>query len=324
MECDGGTVIVLRYSIKRLLSIIPVLLIVVFILNFIVYLTPGSPAASILGMDADPGAISELNQAMGYDKPLLTQYFSWLSHAIRGDFGNSIFMKQPVLTAVKEHLVPTLKIIIMGEFFALLFAVPLGILSAYFVNSKFDHIMSNLSLVQLAVPSFLVALLLMLFFGNYLQWFPVSGYKPLSDGFWQNARYLILPSLSIAIAQFASFFQIIRTSMLGALRQPYIKTARAKGANEKRVVVVHSLRNASLPILTTIGQTFGLLVAGSVVIEYIFVIPGMGQLMYNAVTRRDIPVILGAVFIVALIYVILNFIIDLLYCILDKRVNLDS
>lgn len=313
----------LSYLIKRLLATIPVLFIVSLVIFFIIHITPGAPAAAILGMEATDEQIAELNQELGFDRPITEQYVSWIAGVFQGDLGDSIFMKMPVTEAIAEHVGPTLSLAILAQVIALLLAIPFGMLAAYKRGSFTDATLMGMSLFGMAVPSFLLGLLLMLVVGVQLQWLPVAGYAPLEKGLWEHLKYLILPAISLGTIQAALITRMTRSSMLDVLNLNYIKTARSKGLQEWRVLLKHAFRNAFLPILTVIGQTFGTLVTGAVVVETIFNIPGLGQLIMNSITRRDFTVIQGVVMAVTVMYIFINLVIDLLYGAIDPRVRLD-
>ncbi|WP_433938091.1 ABC transporter permease [Paenibacillus lautus] len=313
----------LAYITKRLLSLIPVLAVVTIAIFLIIHITPGNPAAAILGMEASEEEIQQLNQDLGLDRPILEQYTSWVANVFKGDLGDSIFMKQPVSEAIAEHITPTLSLAILAQGIAILLAIPFGIIAAYKRGSIADYTLMGISLLGMALPSFLLGLFLMLFVGVKLQWLPVAGYEPLSSGLWEHMKYLILPGISLGTIQAALITRMTRSSMLEVLNLNFIKTARSKGLHEMKVLFKHAFRSAFLPILTVIGQTFGTLVTGAVVVEAIFNIPGLGQLILNSIARRDFAVIQGVVLVVTLMYVTINLIIDLLYGAVDPRVRLD-
>ncbi|QJD86373.1 ABC transporter permease [Cohnella herbarum] len=313
----------LAYIAKRLLSLIPVLFVVTVAIFLIIHITPGAPAATILGIEASQEELDALNKELGLNRPIYEQYLSWVSDLLKGDLGQSLYMQQPVGQAIAEHIGPTLSLAILAQVIALLLAIPFGIIAAYKRGSATDYSLMGVSLLGMAVPSFLLGLFLMLFVGVKLQWLPVAGYEPLSSGLWEHLKYLILPGISLGAIQAALITRMTRSSMLEVLNLNYIKTARSRGLSETKVLLKHAFRNAFLPILTVIGQTFGVLVTGAVVVESIFNIPGLGQLILNSITRRDFAVIQGVVLSVTVIYVGLNLLIDLLYGIVDPRVRLD-
>ncbi|MEX2460754.1 MAG: ABC transporter permease [Paenibacillaceae bacterium] len=313
----------LAYITKRLLSLIPVLLVVTIAIFLIIHITPGDPAAAMLGIEASQEDIESLNEELGLNRPIQVQYINWVFNLLKGDLGDSIFMHQPVSEAIAEHIGPTLSLAILAQIIALILAIPFGIFAAYKRGSMVDFSLMGVSLLGMAVPSFLLGLLLMLVVGVQLQWLPVAGYEPLSNGIWAHLQYLILPGISLGTIQAALITRMTRSSMLEVLNLNYIKTARSKGLNELKVLLKHAFRNAFLPILTVIGQTFGVLVTGAVVVESIFNIPGLGQLILNSIARRDFAVIQGVVLIVTIMYVGINLVIDLLYGFVDQRVRLD-
>lgn len=314
-----------NYIVKRLLSLIPVLFVVSIAIFLLVHLTPGDPAKIILGIDASQEQIVELQEQLGLNLPIYEQYLQWITNIIfHGDFGTSYFMKTPVTELIFDHVRPTLSLAIIAQIITIIIAIPLGIAAANRRGTLADQSIMGVSLLGMSIPSFLLGLILILLFGVKLGWFPTSGYQPLSTGLWNHLKYLILPAISLGTIQAALVARMTRTSMLEVLGSDFIKTARAKGVKNRVIVFKHALRNAFLPILTVIGQTFGLLVAGAVVTETIFNIPGIGQLIIHSVDKRDYAVIQGVVLFVTLSYVFINLIIDLLYGVIDPRVRLDD
>lgn len=313
----------LAYIFKRLVSLLPVLFVVSIAIFMIVHITPGDPAATLLGLEATQAEIDALNEQMGFNKPIYIQYFNWVTKVLQGDLGDSIFMKQSVTEAIKEHFPPTMGLAVLAQLIAVIIAIPFGMIAAYKRGTPIDTALMSLALLGMAVPGFLLGLFLMLFFSVQLGWLPVAGYRALKMGLWTHLRYMILPALSLGVVQAALITRMTRSSMLDVLYNNYIKTARAKGLKEQVVLLKHALKNAGLPILTVLGQSFGTLVTGAVVIESLFNIPGMGQLVLNSITRRDIAVIQGVVLFITLIYVGVNLMVDLLYGIIDPRVRLD-
>lgn len=312
------------YIVKRILSLIPILFIVSLVIFLIIHLTPGDPVSYMLGDEATEEQIENAREELGLNLPLYEQYFHWVTNVLKGDFGVSFHMNTTVLDAIWNHVGPTLALAVLAQIVALLIAIPLGIIAAIRRGSAVDQAVMGLSLLGMAVPSFLLALFLVLLIGVYLQWLPVAGYQPLSSGLWNHLQYLILPAISLGSIQAALIARMTRSSMLEVLNNNYINMARSKGVSERKVIYGHALHNAFLPILTVIGQTFGALVTGAVITETIFNIPGLGQLIINSVERRDYTVIQGIVLFVTFIYVTLNLLIDLLYGVVDPRVRLDE
>ena len=312
----------LSYVLKRFLSLLPTLLIVSLVVFLVVYLIPGGPATAILGMEATAEELAALNAELGFDRPFLEQYGSWLGGVFRGDWGQSFFLDMSVLDAIGEYFGPTLSLAIYAELISLILAIPMGILAAYKRGTVVDNAAVSVSLVGIALPGFLLSMFLVLLFGVELKWLPVAGYKMLSEGFGQHIYYLTLPAISLGLVQAAYITRMTRSSMLDVLYMNYIRTVRAKGQREAIVVLVYGLKNAAPTILTVIGQSFGSLVTGTIVTESIFNIPGLGRLVMSAINRRDVFVIQGVVLFVTVVYVLVNLLVDVLYGLVDPRIQL--
>lgn len=314
----------IKYIIKRILSVIPVLLVVSVVIFGIIHITPGDPAGIILGQDATTEQLQELREELGLNEPIHLQYLTWVKDVMRGDLGESYFMTESVTVAIFDHLQPTVSLALLSMLMSIIVAIPLGIAAANRQGTLADQSIMGFALLGMAIPSFLLGLLLLMLFGVKLGWLPVAGYQPLSSGILNHLKYLIMPAISLGSIQAALIARMTRTSMLEVLNMNYIKTARAKGVKNHLVIYKHALRNAFLPVLTVLGQTFGTLIAGAVVTETIFNIPGLGQLIVNSIERRDFTLIQGVVFAVTISYVFINLFIDLLYGIIDPRVRLDK
>ena len=312
----------LSYVLKRILSLIPVLFVVSAVIFLVIYLIPGGPATALLGLEASAEQIEQLNTELGFNRPFLVQYADWLSGVFHGDWGESFFLQQPVLDCIAQYFGPTLSLAILAQIFAVILSIPLGILAAYYRGSAVDLATVSVSLLGIAVPGFLLSMFLMLFFGVFLQLLPVAGYAPLSQGLWEHLRYLILPALSLGLVQAAYITRMTRSAVLDVLYSNFIRTARAKGLRESAVVFRYALKNAGPTILTVIGQSFGGLVTGTIVTETIFNIPGLGMLTMTSINRRDVFVIQGVVLFVTLIYVLVNLVVDILYGLMDPRIQL--
>lgn len=311
------------YILKRLLSIIPVLLLVSIIAFMIIHLIPGDPASVILGEEATPEEVESLREELGLNLPIYEQFIRWFAGLFQGDFGDSIYMNMPVLEAFIGHIGPTLSLALLAQGISILIAIPIGVIAAKRRGTNVDQLLMIIAMLGLSIPSFLLALFLMLVFGVHLQWLPVAGYSPLNTGLWNHLQYMILPALSLGAIQAAVISRMTRSSMIDILSMNYIKTAKAKGVKERLVVYKHALRNAFIPILTILGDTFGSLITGAVVTETVFNLPGIGQLVINAIVRRDYEVIQGTILLIAFSYLLLNLIIDLLYGLVDPRVRLN-
>jgi peptide/nickel transport system permease protein len=312
------------FVVKRMLALIPVLFILSIIVFLLIYLIPGDPALVMLGDSADPAMVEQLQEEMGLNLPLFQQYLHWIGGVLQGDFGQSYFLNESVISAILEHLKPTLSLAVLAQVIALLIAIPFGIWGATRRGEYPDKALTVFSIFGITIPGFLLSMFLVLFFSVYLKWLPVSGYAELNQGLWEHLKYLILPAISIGVVLASVIARITRSSMLEVLNEGYIKTARSKGVIERKIIYKHVLRNALIPILTVIGGTFGTLVAGAAVVETIFNIPGLGQMLVNSVTRRDYPVIQGIVLFIAFIYVMVNLIVDLLYAVVDPRVRFNK
>lgn len=311
------------YLIKRLLALVPVLGVVAVVVFLLIHLTPGDPAAVILGPEASAAQVDALRAQLGLNDPLYVQFFRWLGGVLQGDLGESLFIRQPVTTVLADALGPTMSLAIMAELLALVVAVPAGIVAARRRGTAVDRAFMGGALLGISVPSFLSGLLLVLVFAVGLGWFPVAGFRPLEDGLGRHLTYLVLPAIALGGLQAALIARTIRSSMLDVLSENYMKTAKAKGLSERVRIYKHALRNAALPVLTVIGQTFGTLIAGAAVIETVFNIPGIGQLVVNSVQRRDFVVIQGVVLLIAVSYVLINLVVDVLYSALDPRLRID-
>jgi len=309
------------YLLRRLLAVIPVMIIVATLAFVLIHLAPGDPASVIAGPYATPDDVGKLRRQLGLDEPLPMQLMHWYGRLLTGNLGDSIFLRRPVTEAVMERIEPTLLLTIWGTLIAVLLGVPAGIVSARYHNSAVDQSLMGLALLGLSIPNFLLGLLMILVFGVWLGWLPVAGYVPLDEGLWRNTRSLLMPSISLGLVQSALIARITRSSMLDVLREQYIVSGRAKGLDERTVVYKHALKNAIIPTLTVIGITFALLVGGAVVIETVFNIPGLGRLIISAVLRRDYPVIQGVVLLIAVSYTVINLLVDLAYLVIDPRIR---
>ena len=314
----------MRYVAKRLLSLIPVLLVVSILVFSLMHLAPGDPASAILGMDATAADLERLKEELGLNLPLYEQYARWVVGVLHGDLGRSYFMEESVGQAIAGHFRPTLSLALFAELIALVLALPAGIYAACRRGRPADRIVMLLSLLALAVPSFILGLLLILLLGVLLALFPIGGYAPLEEGLLPHLRYLVLPALALGSTQAALIARMTRAAMAEVLDQNFIRTLVAKGMRGRVVVGVHALRNALFPILTAVGQSMASLLSGAIVVETVFNIPGLGQLLINSIARRGFAMIQGIVLVVTIICVLVNLLVDLLYGVADPRVRLDK
>lgn len=311
----------LKYIGKRILSLIPVMFVVSVVVFLVTYLIPGGPATALLGLEASSDQIAALNAELGFDRPFLVQYADWFMDVLHGDWGRSYFLQQSVLEAIAEYFGPTISLAILAQIIALILSVPLGIIAAYKRGTAVDVTAVTASLLGTAIPGFLLSMFLMLFFGVYHHWFPVSRYVGLDQGLLEHLRYLFVPALSLGIVQAAYITRMTRSSLLEVLYKNFIRTAREKGLKEKKVILTYALKNAAPAILTAVGQSFGSLVTGTIVTETLFNIPGIGMLTMGAINRRDIFLIQGVVLFVTLVYVLVNLVVDILYGFVDPRLQ---
>lgn len=309
------------YLLRRLLAVIPVMLVVATVAFVLIHLSPGDPASVLAGPDASADDVARVRRTMGLDQPLPVQLVKWYARLAQGDLGHSIFLRRPVLEAIVDRLEPTLLLTGWATLIAVLIGVPVGVVSARHHNTAVDQSFMALALLGLSIPNFLLGLLMILVFGVWLGWLPVAGYVPLDQGLWLNLRSLLMPAVSLGLVQSALIARITRSSMLDVLREQYILSSRAKGLREDVVIYKHALKNAIIPTLTVVGITFAILIGGAVVIETVFNIPGLGRLIISAVLRRDYPVVQGVVLLIALAYTLVNLLVDLAYLAIDPRIR---
>jgi peptide/nickel transport system permease protein len=309
------------YLARRILALVPVLLVVGIVVFLLIHLTPGDPAAVILGDSATPARIASLRHELGLDKPLLEQFLTWGWAALRGDLGNSIFFHQSVVTTIGDHVGPTASLALLAFVMGLLIAIPSALLAVWKRSTFLDPLFMSASLIGVSLPNFWLSLMLISLFAVNLGWLPVSGYVPLANGVGPWLSHLILPAFVLAIQQAGLIARMLRDGMLEILHQDYIRTARAKGAPENLVLMKHAFRNALIPTVTVVGSSLAALLGGAVVTEVVFAIPGVGNLIVQSISHRDFPVVTGAVMFIALVYVVVNLLVDVVYSALDPRVQ---
>lgn len=310
----------IRFIIHRLLMAIPTLVIVAITVFALIRFIPGDPAALMLGDMATPDQIAEMRTELGLDTSLPQQFVVWAGNVLSGDFGQSIVNKEPVLPLVVSRFMVSAEIVVVAVILASLIAVPAGVIAAWRQNSATDLVLIGTATVLLSIPTFWLGLLLLLFFGLKLGWLPVLGYVSLSDNFVSGLLYLVLPIMTLVIHEAGALIRMARASTLEVLRLDYITHARAKGLSEQAVLWKHAFKNAFGPTWTMIGLILGNLLGGIAVIETVFTIPGLGRLMVDSIFQRDYPVIQGCLLFVAMSYVVVNLIVDLLYPLFDPRV----
>ena len=312
----------LSYIVRRIGSMIPSLLLASVIVFLFIHLIPGDPAQIMLGDQATPEQVRELRETMGLDRPLVVQYGKWLSGVVRGDFGNSVFFHQPVLHVILDRAETSVLIAVFSMLIIILVGVPIGILSAVRFNTRLDQFLSGLSMFFASVPTFWLGLNLMILFAVTLRWLPTSGFPSIIEsGDWTNLRYLVLPCITLAAPNSALIIRLTRSSMLDVSKADYVKTARAKGLSEGAVNIRHIFRNSLISVVAVLLYTFVALVAGTVVTETVFSLPGIGRLVVESVLRRDYPTIQGIILIIAFLYMLINLLVDLSFALLDPRIR---
>lgn len=309
------------YAIRRLLMAAPVLLGVSMVAFAAIRLVPGDPVTTLLGPGYNEAQAAALREKYALDAPLPVQYLAWLSRALRGDFGESFFTGQPVLQAILERLPVTLELTAIGIGFAIVLGVPLGVASALRTGTGLDHAARLLGLLGLSVPGFWLGTILILFLSLKLGLLPSGRFVHLTEDPLENLRRMIMPGLALGTAVAAVTMRTTRSSMLEVINQDYIRTARAKGLGERVVLFRHALRNALVPIVTILGLQAGYLLGGSVVIEQVFSLPGVGRLALQAIASRDYALLQGTILFVAVVFVLINLLVDLLYAWLDPRIQ---
>jgi peptide/nickel transport system permease protein len=309
------------YLFRRLLGTIPVMLVVAVFIFLMLRLTPSDPAAIIAGDNATTEQVTQIRSQLGLDRPMIEQFFIWSGKVMTGDLGESFFFKKTVAALIGERIEPTLSLSFFTILIAVLVAVPLGVLAAHRHGSWIDRVVMGFSVLGFSVPVFVIGYLLIYLFAVYLDWLPVQGYQRIADGIGGWVQRLILPSVTLSVIYIALIARMTRTSVLEVLSEDYIRTARAKGQIERKVLFRHALRNAAVPIVTVIGLGIALLIGGVVVTESVFTIPGLGRLTVDAVLARDYPTIQAVILLFSFVYVMINLAVDMIYTVLDPRIR---
>ena len=310
------------YILRRLVMLVPVLIVVGVVVFGLVHLTPGDPAAVILGDRATPEDIARLRTQLGLNDPLPVQFVRWFSNVLRLDFGESIFLGEPVTQALLDRVQPTVLLTLYALSIQVLIGIPAGVLAAVRYNSPLDRAFTVMAISGSAIPTFFLGILLILIFSVRLRWLPSGGYVPFGEDPAAHFKGMLLPAFALGFSAAGLLARLVRSSMLDVLREDYVRTAFAKGLPEQLVIVRHALRNALIPALTVIGISIGALLGGAVVTETVFTIPGMGRLVVQSIARRDYPIIQGAIICIAMTYVLVNLVVDVLYVYIDPRVRI--
>ena len=311
----------LGFLARRLVYLVPVLLAVSLLTFLIASLLPGDLAYVILGDQATPEKLAALRHDMGLDQPIWWRYLGWLGHVLEGDLGRSFRTGQTVLQAVTERLPVSIELMLLAETIGLLIGVPLAIVCAARAGGAFDRFVTGTAFGMLSVPTFLSAILLIYLFAVQLHLLPATGYVPLAEDPFGNLRFFILPALTLGLAEWPTIMRVLRSDMIATLQENYIALARAKGLKPSRILFVHALKPSSLTLVTVTGINIGRLIGGAVIVEQVFALPGIGRLIVGAIYTRDLVILQGAVLLVAAGFVVVNFVVDMLYAVLDPRIR---
>jgi peptide/nickel transport system permease protein len=311
----------LAYITRRLLAFIPTLLVVAVAVSLLIYLVPGNPAVMMLGVEATPQAITDLENALGLNDPLHLRLAGWFGRALQGDLGRSYLLDQSVTEAILVRLPVSLSLAVAAMFVALVVGVGAGTLAAVKQNSWIDWLVMVLALLGLSIPNFWLGLNLIFLGAVTLRWFPTGGYVPWSEDPTRFLLHLTLPAITLGLSHAALLARMTRASMIDVLRVDYVRTARAKGLHEWTVVFKHAFRNALIPIITVVGISTGIMIGGAVVIETVFGLPGVGRLIINAVQRRDYPIVQGGILFVTVSYLVVNLLVDLVYVWINPQIR---
>ncbi len=309
------------YLVRRILATVPVMAVVAVFVFALLHLSPGDPAAIIAGDTASPSDIARIHQALGLDQPLYIQFGRWVWCLMHGDLGISIFTDLPVSQLILQRVEPTAVLTVSTLVLSVLAAIPLGVLAAWMAGSWLDRLVMVFAVIGFSVPVFVLAYVLIYVFAIWTDLLPVQGFVDLDRGLWPFLSHIALPTLALAAVFTALIARMTRASMLDVLAQDYIRTAQAKGLADGRILLGHALKNAAVPIVTVIGTALASLIAGVVVTETVFAIPGLGRLTVDAILRRDYPIIQGIILIFSAVYVLINLLIDLSYTFLDPRIR---
>ncbi|MEC9431704.1 MAG: ABC transporter permease [Pseudomonadota bacterium] len=313
----------MRYLIRRFQRLVVVMICVTFLTFLLVNVLPGDVAYEMAGMDSSEEEVQAIRDELGLERPLVTRYLEWAGGIFTGDWGASFINKEKVWDALSHRFPVSLELMLLAQLIALSLAVPMGLISAYRPGGRADRLIGTLAFASVSMPSFMTAILLIFFFSLHLGWLPATGYEPLSAGLWANLKPMILPALALGLVEWTVLMRTLRAEMIGVLQENYIALARAKGMSDARILLVHALRPSSFSMITLLGLQVGRLMGGSIIIEQIFGIPGVGRLLVHAVYTRDFIMIQGCVTLFAIAFVTANFLVDIAYAWLDPRVRLE-
>jgi peptide/nickel transport system permease protein len=310
-----------RFFGKKLLQLIPVLFAVSALTFLLLHLLPSDPTTAILGPSATPESVAKLKHQLHLDRPLVVQYGTWVANSAKGDLGRSYVTGQPTMEAIRQRLPVTLELLVLSQLLALLISVPLAIFAAMKPNGVVDRLSTGAAFGLLAVPNFMLALILIFIFAVKFHVFPATGYTPLTANPIENLRSVALPSITLGVAEMAVYLRLLRTDLIATLQEDYIAMAQAKGLPTSRILLRHAFRPSTFSLVTVAGLNLGRLIGGTFVVEILFALPGLGALTVTSVFQRDYVLVQGAVLLIAVGYVLANFLVDLLYGLIDPRVR---
>ena len=310
-----------QYIIRRLFYSLFIIWGCATIVFFMLRLVPGDPVAAILGIEYTPEAAAQLRHNLGLDKPIYVQYVEWMGGVLHGDLGKSIDTRQSVSNDIIKAFPKTLSITVLAFIFGVVVSVPVGILAALRRGSVFDFIASSTTFIGISLPPFWFGIVFILIFAVQLHWFPSVGYVPPSEGLWPWLKHLLLPALAAGVGEVAILMRFVRAGLLEVLGSDYVRTARAKGLSENRVIVHHAMRNAMIPVVTVAGLSLAALLGGLVITETVFAISGIGRLLVNSIFAKDYPIVQGVILVITLFFVLTNLLVDVMYTFLDPRIR---
>jgi peptide/nickel transport system permease protein len=310
-----------NFLLRRTLMVIPLMVAVATLVFVLLHITPGDPGRAVLGDAASEDAVWNVDEKLGLHRPLAIQYMDWLGGIVRLDLGKSIISNRPIVKDLSDRLPRSMELMGVAAVFALLFGIPLGIISAVKRNGPLDLLFGSVAIVGLSLPNFVIGTLLVLVFGLKLGWFQSSGFIALDEDPAAHIKLLILPMVTLGLSMGAVVLRMMRSAMLEVLALDYVRTARAKGLSERLVLTRHAVRNALNPVITVVGLQIGSLLGGAVIVEYIFNWPGLATFMINSILNRDYPAVQGAILLIAAAFVTINLVVDLLYAVLDPRIR---
>lgn len=311
----------MRFLAGKFLHLLVVVLTVSVVTFVMLDLLPVSIAHEVAGHDATVGTIAAIREGLGLNDPVLVRYGKWLADVLHGDLGTSFSTNQSVSAALRTHLPVTLELLVLAQLLALALAVPIGIVSAWKAGSRFDRLFGAIGFALTAIPGYVLAIVLIFIFSLRLKWFPATGYIPLGEGFWVNLHGFVLPAFSIALIEWVVLMRVLRSDMIATLREDFILLARAKGLPTWRILLRHALRPSCFSMITLLGIHVGNLIGGAVIVENLFALPGVGRLLLAGIFAQDFPIVQGCVLIISVGYVVINFMVDACYVLLDPRVR---